>query len=65
MQPELSARRTSKWNTLFVFRPRKKVKYSVNYLYWAVNNSDDDEEDEESEVETTVVLPLKSLRLKS
>jgi len=41
------------------------VKYSVNYLYWAVNNSDDDEEDEESEVETTVVLPLKSLRLKS
>jgi len=42
-----------------------KVKYSVNYLYWAVNNSDDDEEDEESEVETTVVLPLKSLRLKS
>ena len=42
-----------------------KVKYSVNYLYWAVNNSDDDDEDEESEVETTVVLPLKSLRLKS
>jgi len=41
------------------------VKYSVNYLYWAVNNSDDDDEDEESEVETTVVLPLKSLRLKS
>ena len=29
MQPELSARRTSKWNTLFVFCPSKKVECFV------------------------------------
>ena len=32
MQPELSARRTSKWNTLFVFCLRKKVENFVCLL---------------------------------
>ena len=37
-----------------------KLKYSVNYFYWAVSDS---EEESDDAVETTVVLPLKSLRI--
>jgi len=34
-----------------------KMKYSVNFFNWAVSDSD------ESDVETTVILPLKNLKI--